>query len=170
MPPKKKPKKELLAEGSSQAAREQVPATAQTATQTTHIPQTFHLQSSASLHPIPTNSTEQPPAQAEVLGLNTFTPNTMPPPPPTPQAQESSQQNTNFPTFKTIHMITRGSNLNFENKRQKREHYRQAKKHGYGYRYQIRYVSDTQFCKTPIRGYGSNILIIIKIDQIGCFV
>jgi hypothetical protein len=48
------------------------------------------------------------------------------PPPPPPQNQESSQQATNFPTFKTMHTIIGGSNLNFENKRQKREHYRQV--------------------------------------------
>jgi hypothetical protein len=39
--------------------------------------------------------------------------------PPPPQNQESTQQATNFPTFRTIHTITGGSNLNFENKRQK---------------------------------------------------
>jgi hypothetical protein len=48
------------------------------------------------------------------------------PPPPPPQNQESSQQATNFPTFGTIHIITRGSSLSFENKRQKRERYRQV--------------------------------------------
>jgi hypothetical protein len=47
------------------------------------------------------------------------------PNPPLSQEQESSQQNTNFPTFGTIHTITGGSNLNFKNKRQKREYYRQ---------------------------------------------
>jgi hypothetical protein len=39
------------------------------------------------------------------------------PPQPPPQNQESSQQGTNFPTFGTIHTITGGSNLSFENKR-----------------------------------------------------
>jgi hypothetical protein len=48
------------------------------------------------------------------------------PPPPPPQSQESSQQATSFPTFRTIHTITGVSNLTFENKRQKREHYRQV--------------------------------------------
>jgi hypothetical protein len=126
MPPKKKHEKELPVEGSSHAAREQVTTTTQTSTQITHIPQTFHLQLSASLHTTPTDQTEQPPTQAEVLALNTSNPNTMPPPPPTPQSQESFHQDTNFPTFGTNHMITGGSNLNFENKRQKREHYRQV--------------------------------------------
>jgi hypothetical protein len=51
-------------------------------------------------------------------------PNNLPPPPPT--SQEPSQQATSFPTFKTIHTITRGSNLTFEDKKQKREHYRQV--------------------------------------------
>jgi hypothetical protein len=46
-------------------------------------------------------------------------------PPPTP-SQESSQQATSFPTFRTIHTITGGSNLTFENKRQKREQYHQV--------------------------------------------
>jgi hypothetical protein len=126
MPHKKKSGKELPAEGSSQAAREQVPTTAQTTTQTTHILQTFHLQSSASLHTTPTDPIGHPPAQAEVLALDTSAPNTMPPHPPTPQTQESFQQDTNFPTFRTIHTFTGGSNLNFENRRQKREHYRQV--------------------------------------------
>jgi hypothetical protein len=48
------------------------------------------------------------------------------PPPPLRQNQESTQQAANFPTFRTIHTITGGSNLNFENKRQKREHYHQV--------------------------------------------
>jgi hypothetical protein len=39
------------------------------------------------------------------------------------KSQESSQQGTNFPTFRTVHTNTRGSNLNFKNKRQKREYY-----------------------------------------------
>jgi hypothetical protein len=47
-------------------------------------------------------------------------------PPPPQQSQASSQQSTIFPTFGTIHTITGGSNLTFENKRQKREHYRQV--------------------------------------------
>jgi hypothetical protein len=46
--------------------------------------------------------------------------------PPLSQTTESSKQNKNFPTFKTIHTITRGSNLDFQNKRQKREYYRQV--------------------------------------------
>jgi hypothetical protein len=51
-------------------------------------------------------------------------PNTLPPPPT--QHPEPSQQSNNFPTFGTIHTITVGSNLNFQNKRQKREYYRQV--------------------------------------------
>jgi hypothetical protein len=51
-------------------------------------------------------------------------PNNSPQPPP--QNQESSQQGTNFPTFETIHTIIRGSNLSFENKRQRREYYHQV--------------------------------------------
>jgi hypothetical protein len=39
--------------------------------------------------------------------------------------QPKIEQATNFPTFRTIHTITGGSNLSFENKRQKREHCRQ---------------------------------------------
>jgi hypothetical protein len=51
-------------------------------------------------------------------------PNNQPPRPQ--QSQDSSQQSSSFPTFRTIHTITEGSNLTFENKRQKREHYRQV--------------------------------------------
>jgi hypothetical protein len=37
--------------------------------------------------------------------------------PPPPQHPEFSQQGTNFPIIRTIHTITRGSNLDFQNKR-----------------------------------------------------
>jgi ABC-type Fe2+-enterobactin transport system substrate-binding protein len=77
MPPKKKLGKELPVEGSSQAVGEQVPTTAQT---TTHIPQTLHPQPSTNLHAATANLTEQSTAQAEVLVMNTSTPNTAPPP------------------------------------------------------------------------------------------
>jgi hypothetical protein len=40
--------------------------------------------------------------------------------------QPKIEQAINFPTFGTIHTITGGSNLSFENKRQKREHCRQV--------------------------------------------
>jgi hypothetical protein len=49
------------------------------------------------------------------------------PPPPPPDNQESSQQATSFLAFGTIHTIIRGSNLCFENKRQRRDYYRQVK-------------------------------------------
>jgi ABC-type Fe2+-enterobactin transport system substrate-binding protein len=77
MPPKKKLGKELPVEGSSQAVGEQVPTTAQT---TTHIPQTLHPQPSTNFHAATANLTEQSTAQAEVLVMNTSTPNTAPPP------------------------------------------------------------------------------------------
>jgi hypothetical protein len=48
------------------------------------------------------------------------------PPQPPPQNQESTQQGANFPAFRTIHTITGGSNLSFENKRQRRDYYRQV--------------------------------------------
>jgi hypothetical protein len=48
-----------------------------------------------------------------------------PAPPPHP-SQDSSQQTTSFLAFGTIHTIIGGSNLTFENKRQKEEHYRQV--------------------------------------------
>jgi hypothetical protein len=48
------------------------------------------------------------------------------PPPPPPQNQDSSQQASSFPTFRTIHTTTGGSNPTFKNKRQKQEHYRQV--------------------------------------------
>jgi hypothetical protein len=41
------------------------------------------------------------------------------PPPPLQQKPDSSQQASSFPTFRTIHTITGGSNLTFENKKQK---------------------------------------------------
>jgi hypothetical protein len=52
--------------------------------------------------------------------------NNPPPLPPPPPNQDSSQQTTSFPAFKTIHTIIGGSNLTFENKRQKWEHYHQV--------------------------------------------
>jgi hypothetical protein len=48
------------------------------------------------------------------------------PPLPPPHNQESSQQATSFPAFETIHTITGVSNFSFENKRQRREYYRQV--------------------------------------------
>jgi hypothetical protein len=51
-------------------------------------------------------------------------PNTLQPPPA--QHPEPSQQNNNFPTFGTIHAIIGGSNLDFQNKQQKREYYHQV--------------------------------------------
>jgi hypothetical protein len=45
------------------------------------------------------------------------------PPQPPPQNQESIQQGTNFPTFGTIHTITGGSNLTFDNKKQRRDYH-----------------------------------------------
>jgi hypothetical protein len=71
MPHKKRLGKELLTEGSSQAAGEQVPTTAQTTTQTTHIPQTLYPQPSTNLHAATTDPTEQPTAQTEVFTMNT---------------------------------------------------------------------------------------------------
>jgi hypothetical protein len=48
------------------------------------------------------------------------------PPPPPQQAQEPLQQTEHFPTHDTIFTITRGSNIDFETKRQRRNYYRQA--------------------------------------------
>jgi hypothetical protein len=47
-------------------------------------------------------------------------------PPLLAQHQEPSQQSNNFPAFKIIHTITGGSNLDFQNKRQKQEYYCQV--------------------------------------------
>jgi hypothetical protein len=47
-------------------------------------------------------------------------------PPPPQQAQEPPQQTKTFPTHGTILTITRGSNTNFETKRQRRDYYRQV--------------------------------------------
>jgi hypothetical protein len=69
----------------------------------------------------PTITYPLPPLQITYPITNTQTihpklePNPLPPPPP--QHPESSQQSTNLPTFRTIHTITRGSNLDFQNKR-----------------------------------------------------
>jgi hypothetical protein len=78
MPPKKRLRKEPLAEGSSQVAEEQVLTTAQTTTQATHIPQTLHPQPSTNLHITATDPIEQLAVQTEVLALNTSAPNTIP--------------------------------------------------------------------------------------------
>jgi hypothetical protein len=55
------------------------------------------------------------------VSTQAFQPKTEPgnSPPPPPQNQESSQQGTKFPSFGTIHTITGGSNLSFENRRQR---------------------------------------------------
>jgi hypothetical protein len=58
MPPKKRLRKELPAEGSSQAVGEQVPTTAQTTTQTTHILQILHPQPPTNLHATTADPTE----------------------------------------------------------------------------------------------------------------
>jgi hypothetical protein len=95
MPPKKGLRKEPLAEGSSQVAKEHVPTTAQTTNQTTHIPQTLHPQSSTNLHTTTADPSEQPTTQTEVFALNTSAPNTRPLPPQqhqTIKTQEDLQQ------------------------------------------------------------------------------
>jgi hypothetical protein len=80
MPPKKRLEKELPIEGSTPAAREQVPTTAQTTIQTTHIPPTLHPQPSTNLHATTTDPIEQPTDQIEVLAMNTSAPTTVLPP------------------------------------------------------------------------------------------
>jgi hypothetical protein len=65
----------------------------------------------------PTTNTQTDPPKIE---LNKWLP------PPPPQHPESSQQSNNSPTFGIIHTITRGSNLDFHNKWQKRQYYRQV--------------------------------------------
>jgi hypothetical protein len=47
-----------------------------------------------------------------------------PPPPPPPQIQEPLQQPDTFPTHGTILTITRGSNTDFDTKRQHHDYYR----------------------------------------------
>jgi hypothetical protein len=84
MPPKKKIGKELLAEGSSQVAGDQLLTTAQTTIQSTHISQIAHPQPSVEPRPTTTETrrlkdpVEQPATQAEVLTMNTSGPNTQP--------------------------------------------------------------------------------------------
>jgi hypothetical protein len=72
MSPEKRLGKELSAEGTSQAAGEKVPTTAQTT-----IPPP---QQSTKFHAATTDPMEQPIGQAEVLVMNTSAPNTVPPP------------------------------------------------------------------------------------------
>jgi hypothetical protein len=79
MPPRKRLGKELSAEGSSQAAREQVPTTIQTTTHSLHIPQKLHPQPSTNIYAVAVDPTEQPLAQAEVLTMNTSVLDTAPP-------------------------------------------------------------------------------------------
>jgi hypothetical protein len=78
----------------------------------------------------PTITYPSTPLQITYLTASTqvIQPKTKPnnPPPPPPKNQESSHQGTNFPTFKTIHTITGGSNLSFEKKRHRREYYHQV--------------------------------------------
>jgi hypothetical protein len=49
-----------------------------------------------------------------------------PPPHPAPPIQEPPQQADTFPTHDTILIITRGSNTDFDTKRQRRDYYRQV--------------------------------------------
>jgi hypothetical protein len=65
-------------------------------------------------YPTPNNPTQQ----------NKMEPN-LPPPPPLPLHEPPHQRN-NFPTYGMIHTVTEGSNTNFQNKRQPRDHYRQV--------------------------------------------
>jgi hypothetical protein len=95
MPPKKRLRKELPTEGSSQAVGEQVPTTTQTTIQTIHIPQALHPQPSTNFHTATTDPTEQPTTQTEVLIMNTSSLNTVPPPShqhQTTETQEDLQQ------------------------------------------------------------------------------
>jgi hypothetical protein len=88
-----------------------------THTSQVHTPQPAITYPSAPLqitYPAASSQTAQPKIESNNL------------PPPPQQSQYSSQQSTSFPTFGTIQTITRGSNLTFENKRQKQEHYRQV--------------------------------------------
>jgi hypothetical protein len=86
MPPKRRPKKELPAEGSSQAVGGQIFTTTQTTVQTTHIPQIAHPQPSTEPHVAtiearwPADPVERPTTKAEVLSMNTSALNTLPPP------------------------------------------------------------------------------------------
>jgi hypothetical protein len=73
-----------------------------------HTPQPTITYPSAPLqitYPIASSQTAQPKIE----------PSNLPPPPQ--QSQDSSQQSTSLPTFRTIHTIISGSNLTFENKR-----------------------------------------------------
>jgi hypothetical protein len=82
-----------------------------------HTPQptiTYPLAPLQIMYPAASSETTQPKIESNNL------------PPPPLHNQESSQQATSFPAFRTTHTITRGSNLSFENMRQRREYYRQV--------------------------------------------
>jgi hypothetical protein len=76
-------------------------------------------------HHLPFDTLQITYPEANTQGIQPKTEPNNPPPPP-PQNQESFQQGTNFSTFRTIHTITGGSNMSFENKRQRREYYHQV--------------------------------------------
>jgi hypothetical protein len=101
MTPKKRPEKELLAEGSSQAARGQVLTTTEATVQTTHIHQIAHSHPSTDPHAAtieakrPKDPSGQPTTQVEAFVADASTLNTLPPPLQQHQAieiQEDQQQ------------------------------------------------------------------------------
>jgi hypothetical protein len=101
MPPKKRLGKELPAEGSSQAAGEQVLSTAKATVQITHIPQTSNPHPSTGPHETTIEAgrhedpSRQPATQAKVFTTSTSAPNTLPPPSQQHQGietQENQQQ------------------------------------------------------------------------------
>jgi hypothetical protein len=101
MPPKKRPGKELPAEGSSQAAGGQVLTTTEATVQTTHIHQTTHSHPSTDPHAAtieasrPKDPAGQPTTQVEAFVVYASALNTLPPPSQQHQAvkiQEDQQQ------------------------------------------------------------------------------
>jgi hypothetical protein len=100
-----------------------------------HYATTYHPQSPSApqiTYPMPAPQITYPPP---ILQITYPTPNnpcqqshpeTNPPPPPPLQIREPPQQADTFPTHGTILSITRGSNTNFDNKRQGHDYYRQV--------------------------------------------
>jgi hypothetical protein len=82
---------------------------------TMHTSQVHRTQPTITYPPAPLQIT-YPTASSQIAQPKTE-PNNLPP--PIQQSQDSSQQSTCVPTFGTIHTITGGGNVTFENKRQK---------------------------------------------------
>jgi hypothetical protein len=82
--------------------------------QSTPLPITYPPPLPHTTYPMPSSQSHQAKTGPNLL-----------PPLPT-QQQEPLQHGNNFLTYGTIHTITEGSNVNFQNKRQRRDYYHQV--------------------------------------------